>query len=70
MAFDFEITQKIGVVSTSPKGWTLELNMVSWNGRAAKYDLREWDPAHETMSKGVTMTPEQLRVLGQILAVL
>ena len=53
-----EIVKEIGVLSESNKGWTKELNLVSWNGREPKYDLREWDPDHEKMSKGITLTKE------------
>lgn len=54
-----EIVKEIGVLSESNKGWTKELNLVSWNGREPKYDLREWDPDHEKMSKGITMSKEE-----------
>ena len=40
----FEIIETLGVLATSTKGWTKELNLVSWNGREPKYDLREWSP--------------------------
>jgi hypothetical protein len=52
----FEITKAIGVLSESAKGWTKELNLVSWNGREPKYDVREWSPGHEKMGKGLTFT--------------
>ena len=42
----YEITEELGVISESPKGWTRELNRVSWNGREAKLDLRDWAPEH------------------------
>ena len=45
----FEIKETIGVLSISSKGWTKELNLVSWNDKKPKYDLREWDPPHEKM---------------------
>jgi hypothetical protein len=35
----FEIIKNIGVLSESSKGWTKELNLVSWNERDPKYDL-------------------------------
>ena len=41
----FEITERIGVLSENAKGWTKELNKVSWNEREPKYDLREWTTA-------------------------
>ena len=50
----FEIVEELGVLSTSAKGWTKELNLVSWNGRPPKYDIREWSPDHEKMGKGLT----------------
>ncbi len=63
----FEIKEKIGVLSESAKGWTKELNLVSWNGREAKYDLREWNPNHEKMGKGVTLSAEELKILKKLL---
>ncbi len=63
----FEIEEGIGVLSESAKGWTKEFNKVSWNGGYAKYDLRDWDPNHEKMGKGVTLTEEEARSLYEIL---
>lgn len=63
----FEIKQTIGTLSESPKGWKKELNLVSWNDKEPKYDLREWDPEHEKMGKGVTLTREELKKLRDIL---
>ena len=55
------------MLSTSSKGWTKELNLVSWNGRDPKYDLRDWAPDHEKMGKGITLTEEELSELKKIL---
>ena len=44
--FSFEIVKNIGIVSEGKGGWNLELNLVSWGGRPAKYDLRSWSPDH------------------------
>ncbi len=63
----YEIVKKIGVLSTSEKGWTKELNLISWNDRPAKYDLRDWDQQHETMSKGITLTKEEVAALKTLL---
>lgn len=65
--FTFEITQNLGVLSTSPKGWTKELNLISWNGKEPKYDIRDWSPDHEKMGKGVTLSEEELAELKKIL---
>ncbi|APH14236.1 transcriptional Coactivator p15 family protein [Clostridium sporogenes] len=63
----FEINDKLGVISESPKSWTKELNLISWNGKQAKYDLRDWAPEHEKMGKGVTLSAEELKSLKEIL---
>lgn len=64
----FEIKETIGVLSESPKGWKKELNLISWNDKAPKYDLREWSPDHVKMGKGVTLTKEELIRLKEILS--
>lgn len=63
----FEITVRIGVLSENAKGWTKELNKVSWNEREPKYDLREWNPDHSRMGKGITLTDEEVETLKAIL---
>ncbi|ABS41853.1 hypothetical protein RSJ21_10965 [Clostridium botulinum] len=63
----FEIKDKLGVISESSKGWTKELNLISWNGKQAKYDLRDWAPEHEKMGKGITLSAEELKSLKEIL---
>lgn len=63
----FEITERIGVLSENAKGWTKELNKVSWNEREPKYDLREWNPDHSRMGKGITLTDEEVEILKAIL---
>jgi hypothetical protein len=64
----FEITKSLGILSESAKGWTKELNLVSWNGREPKYDIREWSPDHEKMGKGVTLSAEEAAALRDLLA--
>lgn len=63
----FEITEQIAVLSESSKGWTKELNLISWNGREAKYDIRDWSPNHEKMGKGVTLSKEELDTLKKVM---
>ncbi|AJA46286.1 hypothetical protein CPAST_c01860 [Clostridium pasteurianum DSM 525 = ATCC 6013] len=63
----YEIKENIGVVSESPKSWKKELNIISWNGKEPKYDLRDWSPEHEKMGKGITLTLEELKKLKDIL---
>jgi len=63
----FEIIQKIGVLSKTEKGWAKELNLISWNDRDPKYDIREWSPDGEKMGKGVTLSKEELLALKELL---
>jgi len=63
----FEIKQNIGMISESSKGWLKELNLISWNEKEPKYDLREWDPTHEKMGKGITLTVEEMKKLKEML---
>lgn len=64
----YEIVQTCGVLSQSPSGWTKELNLISWNDRAPKYDIREWSPDHSKMGKGVTISPDEMILLRDLLA--
>ena len=63
----FETVKELGVLSQSPSGWSKELNLVSWNDRDPKYDIREWAPGHEKMGKGVTMTGDEVILLRDLL---
>ncbi|HPJ12075.1 MAG TPA: YdbC family protein [Caldisericia bacterium] len=65
--FTFKIEETIGVLSTNAKGWTKELNKVSWSGRSPKFDIRDWSPEHDKMSKGVTLTDEEVKELKKLL---
>ncbi|MCC8069645.1 MAG: hypothetical protein LIO71_07845 [Ruminococcus sp.] len=63
----FKIVQNFGTISESSKGWTKELNLVSWNDREPKFDIREWSPDHSKMGKGITLTKEELLRLKELL---
>lgn len=63
----FEIKEAIGVLSESPKGWKKELNLISWNDKEPKCDIREWSPDHTKMGKGVTLTAKELKKLRDLL---
>jgi hypothetical protein len=65
--FKYEITKKIGVLSKTASGWVKELNLISWNERDPKYDIREWAPDGEKMGKGVTLSKEELQALKELL---
>jgi len=63
----YEIVEKIAVLSESSKGWTKELNLISWNDREPKYDIREWSPDGSKMGKGVTLSDEEVAILKKAL---
>jgi len=63
----YEIVKKIGVLSQAGSGWTKELNLISWNDREPKYDLRDWSADGEKMGKGVTLSREELSALKELL---
>ena len=63
----FEIKKEIGVLSENAKGWRKELNLISWNDAASKYDIRDWAPEHEKMGKGITLTKEEAESLLKLL---
>ena len=63
----YEIVKEIGVLSENARGWRKELNLISWTGRDAKYDLRDWAPEHEKMGKGITLTEDEAQELKKLL---
>lgn len=68
MDINYDIVDELAVLSESAKGWTKELNMISWNGRNPKFDIRDWDSTHDKMGKGVTLTREEAYELYLALA--
>jgi hypothetical protein len=63
----YDIIKKIGVLSKSASGWAKELNLISWNDRDAKYDIRDWSADGGKMGKGVTLSREELLALKELL---
>ena len=62
-----KIVESFGILSQGKGGWATELNLVSWGGRDAKYDIRSWSADHEKMSKGITLTKDELKELKALL---
>ena len=61
------IVRHIGNLSESSRGWTKELNIISWNGGVPKLDIRDWAPEHEKMGKGITLSEEEAEKLARLL---
>ena len=65
--FKYEVKERYGVLSQTERGWTTEVNLISWNDNPAKIDIRSWSPDHEKMGKGITLTSAEARKLKAIL---
>ncbi len=64
----YEVVKHIGVLSEGNNGWKKEVNMISWNGRPAKYDIRDWDESHEKMTKGITLSEDEMSELIKLMS--
>ncbi|NLB53013.1 MAG: hypothetical protein GX808_08765 [Syntrophomonadaceae bacterium] len=63
----FQIKKELGVLSEGSKGWQKEINLVSWNDRKPKIDIREWDGEHVKMGKGITLNKAELLKMKEYL---
>lgn len=63
----YEIKKEIGVISEGKKGWKKELNLISWNDKEAKYDIRDWNEDHSKIGKGITLTKDETVKLIELL---
>ncbi len=63
----YEIVKSVGVLSKSASGWMKEVNLISWNDREPKYDIRDWSADHSKMGKGATLSKEELLALRELL---
>lgn len=72
MAFTFNIVEPLGVIAEwedrNGSKRTKEVNLVSWNGRPPKVDIREWNADHTQMSKGLTFTDGEAEAVAMILS--
>lgn len=65
--FSFSIEGNLGTLKISDSGWRKELNIVSWNGREPKFDIRDWSPERKRMSRGVTFSKDEIVKLKALL---
>ncbi|NLJ45162.1 MAG: hypothetical protein GX430_01195 [Treponema sp.] len=65
--FRFEIVRPVGVIGEEGRGWRTEVNLVSWNGREPKIDVRPWSPDHQKMGKGIGLSREEALRLVEVL---
>jgi hypothetical protein len=64
----YEVVKKFGIISQSDKGWKKEVNLIKWNDRNPKLDIRDWSPDNSKMGKGVTLSSEEAKKLKELLS--
>lgn len=65
---EFKLVEKLGILERHKSGWSREINLVAWNGGRPKFDIRDWDPDHIRMSRGITLFEDEAIKLTKILA--
>ncbi len=64
--FKYEIVENLGTVDTDTS-MRIELNLVKWGNRKPVLDLRKWNEDHSSMSKGFTLTKDEVEALRDML---
>ncbi len=64
---EFKLIRNVGTIAEYQSGWTKELNVIAWNGGAPKFDIRDWDPEHDHMSRGITLHESEVAKLFELL---
>ena len=59
----YEIVKEISVLSTGDSGYKNEINLISWNGKEPKYDIRSFSPNREKCGKGITLNADEAAAL-------
>lgn len=69
--FSYEIVKRIAVLSRYGNT-TKELNLISYRGKPAKYDLRSWvyNGVDVTLGKGITLSEEEMENLRKAIQAL
>lgn len=60
----------LGKLRESEKGWSREVNIISWEGAQSRLDIRDWSKSKDRSSKGVTFTRAEVERLREMLAIL
>lgn len=59
----YEIIKRFGVLSVNASGYRKEFNLISWNGKEPKYDIRSFSPDCKWCGRGVTLTEQEAILL-------
>jgi hypothetical protein len=63
----FNVTKPIWKLNRSVNGWQKEVNLVAWNGKKPKLDVREWNADKTKMRRGVTLSKDEVLELKRCL---
>lgn len=63
---NYKILEEVGVISGEQGKWTKELNVVSWYGKEASLELRNWGPDKNKAGTGITLTKKDLIKLVEL----
>ena len=63
----WDIVKNLGILSEGAGGWKKEVNIVIWNERKPKIDLRAWNADHQKMGKGITLCKDEVIAFKKIL---
>ena len=65
--FTYDVKDSFGKLVEGSNGWAKEVKLISWAGRDPKYDIRDWAPERSKMGKGVTLTPDEMILLRDLI---
>ena len=67
MSITYNILKDYGVLGDPEKKIAKHLVLIEWGDKDAKYDIRGWDENFEKMSKGITLTRQEMKDLKELL---
>lgn len=62
----YDVVKNIGIIADNG-AWETQVNMISWNHGAPKFDIRKWNVETDRMSKGISLTESEARELVRVL---
>lgn len=62
----YELVRTLGALGEGSKGWKKEVNIIKWNDRPGKIDIRSWAAEHGKMGKGITLSKAELKALLEL----
>ena len=64
--FSYEIVKELGTINEYGK-YAVRVNIISFNGNAAKLDIRKWNTEENKMMKGIALSDDEAKELKKIL---